>query len=77
MRAGWLALAVSPSAADFALGWFGLPQLPAVPRLLAALPAGFVVGLFLAAGISELSSPAGQPPRRPLSILEPTEKAHG
>jgi len=77
MRPAALALAVLPSAADFGLGVLGLPQLPAVPRLLVAMPPGFVVGLFLAAAISELSAPAGASPRRPWMPLGPTEKAHG
>jgi uncharacterized membrane protein len=62
VRPVWLAVAVAPTALDALLPWLGLPQLPAVPRLLLAVPAGAVAGLFLAVGIADLFS-GGLPAR--------------
>lgn len=47
----WIALAVLPTSVDVLAAWVGLPTLSNVPRLVAALPAGFVGGLLLAEGI--------------------------
>jgi uncharacterized membrane protein len=50
----WLAWALAPTVIDALAGWLGLPALAELPRFLLALPAGFVAGLFLAAGIADL-----------------------
>ena len=50
------ALAFAPTGIDFLLGFVGLPALPNLPRLLLAVPAGFVAGLFLAVGVADLFS---------------------
>ncbi len=56
IRPIWLLWALAPTAVDALLPWIGIPGLPNLPRLLLALPAGFVAGLFLAAGVGELVS---------------------
>jgi uncharacterized membrane protein len=53
-RPVWLAYAVAPTVVDALFGWLGLPALSELPRLLLALPAGFVAGIFLAVGITDL-----------------------
>ena len=52
----WLALAAAPTLVDVSISWVGLGGLPNLPRLLVAWPAGFVAGLFLAVGLSDLFS---------------------
>jgi uncharacterized membrane protein len=52
----WLALAAAPTLIDVAISWVGLAGLPNLPRLFVAWPAGFVAGLFLAVGLSDLFS---------------------
>jgi len=54
-RPTWLALALAPTVVDALLPWVGLPQLGPLARHLLAWPAGFMVGLILAAGIAELA----------------------
>jgi len=55
-RPRWLAVAVAPTVVDALLPWFGLPQLPNVPRLLLAVPAGAVAASFLALGLTDLTT---------------------
>jgi uncharacterized membrane protein len=50
----WLALACAPTALDAAAGILTGAGLPSLPRLLISLPAGFVAGLYLAAGLLDL-----------------------
>lgn len=50
----WLAVALAPTAVDALLPWLSLPQLPALPRLVLAIPGGAVAALFLAVGIADL-----------------------
>ncbi|MBZ5640029.1 MAG: DUF2085 domain-containing protein [Acidobacteriia bacterium] len=50
----WLALAAMPTALDVMAGQVFGAGLPNVPRLLLSLPAGFVAGLYLAAGLADL-----------------------
>jgi uncharacterized membrane protein len=55
-RPAWLAWALAPTLVDAALPWVGLAGLENLPRLLLAVPAGLVAGLFLAIGIHDLLS---------------------
>jgi uncharacterized membrane protein len=55
LRPFWLALAVAPTVIDALLPWVGLPQLGMPGRHVLAWPAGFVAGLFLAAGVAEVA----------------------
>jgi uncharacterized membrane protein len=50
----WLAYALAPTAVDALCSWLGMPSLSELPRHLSAWPAGFVAGLFLADGISDI-----------------------
>ena len=54
LRPVWLAVAVAPSILDALMPWIGLSGLSNLPRLVLAVPAGFVAALFLAAGIADL-----------------------
>ncbi len=56
IRPIWLLWALAPTVVDALLPWVGIAGLPNLPRLLLALPAGFVAGLFLAVGVGELVS---------------------
>lgn len=56
LRPRWLFFAVVPTATDAALVALGLPSLDSGPRLVSALPAGLVAGLFLASAIADLVS---------------------
>jgi uncharacterized membrane protein len=51
-RLRWLLLAAAPSAIDFALGLFDLPDLANWPRFAVATVPGFVLGLLLADAVS-------------------------
>jgi uncharacterized membrane protein len=53
-RPVWFAVAVAPTLVDAVLPWIGLTGLPMVPRLLLAVPAGLMAGVFLAVGIYDL-----------------------
>ena len=53
-RPVWFAVAVAPTLVDAVLPWIGLTGLPNGPRLLLALPAGLMAGVFLAIGIYDL-----------------------
>jgi uncharacterized membrane protein len=53
LRPSLLGWAVAPTAIDAVLAWLGAPALPDLPRLLVAVPAGLVAGLFLALGIAD------------------------
>ncbi len=74
----WLFFAaVVPTLIDALLPWIGLPGLSNVPRLVLAVPAGLVAGLFLAAGIVDLvtrdrSQTAGRatPTNEPLEVSD-------
>ena len=50
----WLAVAFLPSLIDFMLPKVGLPGLDNLPRLLLALPAGFVAARLLARGLVDV-----------------------
>ena len=50
----WLAIAFAPTLVDAGLPWVGLSGLGNGPRLLLALPAGLMAGVFLAIGIHDL-----------------------
>jgi uncharacterized membrane protein len=63
VRPVWLAWAVAPTLVDAALPWLGLPGLPNLSRLLLAVPAGLVAGLFLGAGIDDLVASVTGPGR--------------
>ena len=49
-----LALAIAPIVIDALLPFVGLPQLSTLPRLILALPAGLMVGLFLGYAVADL-----------------------
>jgi uncharacterized membrane protein len=49
----WLLAAVLPTALDLAAPWVGLAGLPDLPRFLLGVPAGFMLGLFLAIGVAD------------------------
>ena len=53
-RPVWFAVAVAPTLIDALLPRIGLIGLPNVPRLLLALPAGLMAGVFLSIGIYDL-----------------------
>lgn len=53
-RALWFGILVLPTFIDAVLPWVGLPQLSELPRWFVALPAGGIVGLFLAIGVAEI-----------------------
>ncbi len=77
-RGLWLALALAPTVVDALLPWVGLPQLPNLPRLLLAFPAGAMAGLFLAVGLTDLTirdrSRASDPgARNNPAVLEETD----
>ncbi len=73
-RALWLGVAVAPLIVEWALPRLGLPGLANVPRLLLALPAGTLAGLFLAEGVTSLFSSEPYPretfARGPSRMLE-------
>jgi hypothetical protein len=46
-------LAAGPTTVDIALPWLGLPGLPNLPRLVAALPLGVAAGALLSLGIAD------------------------
>lgn len=50
----WFAIAIAPTLIDALLPRVGLAGLPNVPRLLVALPAGLMAGVFLSIGIYDL-----------------------
>jgi hypothetical protein len=50
----WLAVAAAPTLVDVALNLLGGAALANVPRFLVAAPAGLVLGLYLAEGISDV-----------------------
>ncbi len=52
-----LGVLLVPTAVDALLAFAGLPSLPNLPRLLVALPPGFLAGLFLAGAIADLAAP--------------------
>lgn len=54
LRPAILGLALAPTLIDALLPWLGFSGLSNVPRLVLALPAGLVAGLFLAIGIADL-----------------------
>lgn len=70
----WLAAAVAPTVAEFALSWLGLPGLANLPRFLLALPAGALAGVFLSIGIHDLfewrNGTEGIGSYRPTSVQE-------
>jgi uncharacterized membrane protein len=51
----WLLYSLAPTVIDALLPWVGLPGLPSLPRHILAWPPGFVAGLFLAAGITDIA----------------------
>ena len=53
-RPVWFAIAVTPTLIDALLPRVGLIGLPNVPRLLLAVPAGLMAGVFLSIGIYDL-----------------------
>ena len=53
-RPVWFAVALAPTLIDALLPRIGLAGLPNVPRLLLALPAGLMAGVFLSIGIYDL-----------------------
>lgn len=53
-RPAWLLVAALPTALDAALATLAGAGVPNLPRLILALPAGFVAGLFLAEGLADL-----------------------
>lgn len=55
-RPRWLVLVLVPTVVDVLLSAAGLPSLSNVPRLLLAMPLGFVAALFLAVGIADLAA---------------------
>lgn len=55
-RLRWLLLAALPSVIDFTLGKLGWPTLANLPRMLAALVPGLLVGLLLADAVASLGS---------------------
>jgi uncharacterized membrane protein len=69
-RPFWLAAALAPTAVDALLPWLSLPQLPALPRLVLALPGGAVAALFLAVGVADLFTFESE--ARPPGPLVPT-----
>jgi hypothetical protein len=71
-RPFWLAVAVAPTIVDAVLPWFGLPALSNVPRLLLAVPAGLLAGIFLAIGIYDLFLT-----RRTAAVREPAGSVYG
>jgi hypothetical protein len=52
-RLHWVIAAAGPTVVDIALPWLGLPGLPNLPRLAAALPAGLAAGALLSLGIAD------------------------
>lgn len=52
-RPFWLLAWTAPTLLDVALGVAGLPSLPNLPRLVLALPPGFVLGRFLAVALAD------------------------
>jgi uncharacterized membrane protein len=67
----WLGVLLVPTVVDAGLTFAGLPSLPNLPRLLVAVPPGFLAGLFLAGAIAELAAP------RPASRLTRPMKPAG
>jgi uncharacterized membrane protein len=53
-RGSWLVAASLPTAVDAILPWVGFAGAGNVPRLLLAVPLGWVAGLFLARGLEDL-----------------------
>jgi uncharacterized membrane protein len=62
----WLVWTVAPIVIDLLLPRIGLQGLSNIPRLILALPAGFVAALFLAVGIGDLVGKAENRPRNTL-----------
>lgn len=59
-RRWWMVGALlAPTAADVVAVTVGLPGLGNLSRLLAALPAGGIVGVLLAEGVADLAHPSG------------------
>jgi uncharacterized membrane protein len=71
-RPFWLAVAIAPTIVDAVLPRFGLPALSNVPRLLLAVPAGLLAGVFLAIGIYDLFQI-----RRTAAVREPAGSGYG
>jgi uncharacterized membrane protein len=65
----WLLIVAAPTLVDAAAHWLGLPSLAALPRFLAALPLGFVAGLFLAEAVGDLELML----REKLTLVEETD----
>jgi uncharacterized membrane protein len=53
-RRRWLVVALVPTALDTLAPWVGLGQLSNGPRLISALPAGALLGMFLAVAVADL-----------------------
>jgi uncharacterized membrane protein len=58
-RIWWLAVALAPSALDFALALAGLPSLSNWPRFLIAMPPGTLLGLLLADAVGDVVGRVG------------------
>jgi len=63
-RRWWLVAAALPVLADVALNLAGAPALANVPRLIVALPAGWVAGLFLVEGVVDVAAHGLGPAKR-------------
>lgn len=70
LRPWWLVAAAAPTVVDALLPWVGGAGLPNLPRLVVALPAGAVVGLFLAAGVADVARPRGPSERSHRPVVE-------
>jgi uncharacterized membrane protein len=68
----WLLVAVIPTGVDFAMGHLIGVSLPNLARMIVAIPAGLMLGIYLAIGLADLARPKRQDARDPsLETAEP------
>jgi len=69
-RRRWLVVALLPTALDTLAPWLGMGQLSNGPRLISALPAGVLLGMFLAVAVADLC-------RSPSNVTHLVEETDG
>jgi len=69
-RRRWLVVALVPTALDTLAPWVGMGQLSNGPRLISALPAGVMLGMFLAFAVADLC-------RTPSNVTHLVEETDG